>query len=104
MIRNFLDKSDYFESEEKEINNDFLLIGNDNVFNENDWGSIFLLKVESLEDVESKDLDMEKNKKEELDNSSGVGVLEFEEVVFVCEEISMLIMEEKCILDLKVDL
>lgn len=102
--RNFLDKSDHSESEEKETNNDLSLTGNDNAFNENDRGSTSLSKAESLEDVESKDLDTEKNKKEELDNSSGAGVPEPEEVVFAREEISTLITEEKRTSDLKADL
>ena len=62
-------------------------------------------KSESLEDVEYKDLDTEKDKKEELEDSSGTaGIAEPEEVIFAREEISTLIAEEKRTSDLKADL
>ena len=62
-------------------------------------------KSESLEDVESKDLDTEKNKKEEFDDSNGTaGIAEPEDVIFAREEISTLIAEEKRTSDLKADL
>lgn len=59
--------------------------------------------LDSLEDVENKDLDIEKDKKLEFNNDEGVGIVDLEEVFFVWEEISMLIVEEKCILEFKVD-
>ena len=61
-------------------------------------------KSESLEDVESKDLDTEKNKKEELEDNGTAGISEPEEVIFAREEISTLIAEEKRTSDLKADL
>lgn len=62
-----------------------------------------MLVLGSLEDVENKDLDIEKDKKLEFNNDEGVGIVDLEEVFFVWEEISMLIVEEKCILEFKVD-
>lgn len=62
-----------------------------------------MLILGSLEDVENKDLDIEKDKKLEFNNDEGVGIVDLEEVFFVWEEISMLIVEEKCILEFKVD-
>lgn len=62
-----------------------------------------MLVLGSLEDVENKDLDIEKDKKLEFNNDGGVGIVDLEEVFFVWEEISMLIVEEKCILEFKVD-
>ena len=61
-------------------------------------------KSDSLEDVESKDLDTEKNKESESSNDEGAGIVEPEEVVFAREEISTLIAEEKRTSDLKADL
>lgn len=62
-----------------------------------------MLVLGSLEDVENKDLDIEKDKKLEFNNDEGVGIVDLEEVFFVWEEISVLIVEEKCILEFKVD-
>ena len=59
---------------------------------------------DSLEDVESKDLDTEKDKKPESVNEEGAGMADPEEVSFAREEISTLIAEEKRTSDLKADL
>lgn len=59
---------------------------------------------DSLEDVENKDLDTEKDKKPEANNDEGAGIAEPEEVSFAREEISTLIAEEKRTSDLKADL
>ena len=59
---------------------------------------------DSLEDVESKDLDTEKDKKLESVNDEGAGMADPEEVSFAREEISTLIAEEKRTSDLKADL
>lgn len=63
-----------------------------------------LSKSDSLEDVESKDLDTEKDNKPESNNDEGAGIAEPEEVSFAREEINTLITEEKRTSDLKVDL
>lgn len=59
---------------------------------------------DSLEDVESKDLDTEKDKKPESNNDEGAGIADPEEVCFAREEISTLIAEEKRTSDLKAEL
>ena len=59
---------------------------------------------DSLEDVENKDLDTEKDKKPESNNDEGAGIADPEEVSFAREEISTLIAEEKRTSDLKADL
>lgn len=58
----------------------------------------------SLEDVENKDLDTEKDKKPESNNDEGAGIADPEEVSFAREEISTLIAEEKRTSELKTDL
>lgn len=59
---------------------------------------------DSLEDVENKDLDTEKDNKSEINNDEGAGIVEPEEVTFAREEITTLIVEEKRTSDLKGDL
>ena len=59
-----------------------------------------LVKAESVEDVDQKDLDTEKHELEGEDDS----LLEPEEVTFAREEISTLITEEKRMSEVKVDL
>ena len=59
---------------------------------------------DSLEDVENKDLDTEKDKKPESNNDEGAGIADPEEVSFAREEISTLIAEEKRTSDLKAEL
>ncbi|XP_078347160.1 kinesin-like protein KIF19 [Oculina patagonica] len=59
---------------------------------------------DSLEDVENKDLDTEKDKKADSSNEESAGIAEPEEVTFAREEISTLIAEEKRTSDLKADL
>lgn len=59
---------------------------------------------DSLEDVENKDLDTEKDKKPESNNDEGAAIADPEEVSFAREEISTLIAEEKRTSDLKADL
>ena len=63
-----------------------------------------LSATDSLEDVENKDLDTEKDKKPESNDDEGAGIVEPEEVGFAREEISTLIAEEKRTSDLKADL
>lgn len=63
-----------------------------------------LSSSDSLEDVENKDLDTEKDKKPESNNDEGAGIADPEEVSFAREEISTLIAEEKRTSDLKADL
>lgn len=59
---------------------------------------------DSLEDVENKDLDTEKDKKPESNNDEGAVIADPEEVSFAREEISTLIAEEKRTSELKADL
>ena len=59
---------------------------------------------DSLEDVENKDLDTEKDKKPESNSEEGAGIADPEEVSFAREEIRTLIAEEKRTSELKADL
>ena len=93
------------EIKEGETSNDPPRTQEDNALSESDERGTSLSKSESLEDVESKDLDTEKIKKEELEDNNGTaGISEPEEVIFAREEISTLIAEEKRTSDLKADL
>ena len=99
------EKSEGFENEEKEkINADSSATQNENVLGENDREDTSLSKSDSLEDVENKDLDTEKNKKSVSSSDEGTGIDEPEEVSFAREEISTLIAEEKRTSNLKADL
>lgn len=103
--KSFVERSDHSEIKEGETSNDPLRTQEDNALSESDERGTSLSKSESLEDVESKDLDTEKNKKEELEDNNGTaGISEPEEVIFAREEISTLIAEEKRTSDLKADL
>ena len=73
-----------------------------NMLGENLREGTTLSNADSVEDVESKDLDTEKTKKSEA--NEGAEIPEPEEVSFAREEITTLIAEEKRTSDLKVDL
>lgn len=76
---------------------------NENFSNENSREGT-LLKSDSLEDVESKDLDTEKNQRSEPKNNEATTIVEPEEVAFARDEITTLIAEEKRTSELKTDL
>lgn len=73
-----------------------------NVLDENLREETTLSNMESVEDVESKDMDTEKVKKSEA--REGAEIAEPDEVSFAREEITTLIAEEKRTSNLKVDL
>lgn len=102
--RSFSEKTEDSDGEEKEKTKDLSATQEENTLGKNDRESTSLSKSDSLEDVESKDLDTEKNRESESSNDEGAGIVEPEEVVFAREEISTLIAEEKRTSDLKADL
>ena len=98
------EKTEDSENEDREKSNDSSATKNQNLVSDNGREGTSLSKSDSLEDVESKDLDTEKNKKSESNSNEGTAIAEPEEVCFAREEITTLIAEEKRTSDLKADL
>ena len=100
--RTLSEKSEALVSESGKQNSDSST-QNENFSNENSREGT-LLKSDSLEDVESKDLDTEKNQTSEPKNNEATTIVEPEEVAFARDEITTLIAEEKRTSELKTDL
>lgn len=100
-VRNDLGTAASSENENR-VKGDGSLAEDKNILGENLREGTTLSNMDTVEDVESKDMDTEKGKKSEA--RQGAKIAEPEEVSFAREEITTLIAEEKRTSNLKVDL
>ncbi|RMX54942.1 hypothetical protein pdam_00012704 [Pocillopora damicornis] len=100
-VRNDLGTAASSENENR-VKGDGSLAEDKNILGENLREGTTLSNMDTVEDVESKDMDTEKDKKSEA--RQGAKIAEPEEVSFAREEITTLIAEEKRTSNLKVDL